>query len=190
MRNDLTIRPETPADYAAIDQLVQRTFAQHTGYSDGAGEVAFIHEIREKPYYVPELSLVAILDEQIVGHVMFSRLPLCPTSQWGGDMEAPTELLVMGPVAVHADRIHQGIGETMIRQGLERARAYDCKGIVVEGDWHYYSRFGFETSADRGIYATSGYPLQEPRCMMIQENAPGRLEGQKGYIVFAMYENA
>ncbi len=185
----ITLRPETPEDFPIISELVRRTFAEHTGYSDGLAEVALIDEIRASRYYLPELSFVALLDGEIVGHFMLSAFPLSPTPQ-GGYAAAPGGFLLLAPVAVHADHYHQGIGETMLRIGLDIAKQQDYKGILVEGDYHFYNRFGFVTSLDFGIRATSGFPLEEPRCLMVMETRPGSLAGTQGYVVYDMYENA
>lgn len=190
IRNDIVIRPETPADFPIISEMVRRTFAEHTPYSDGSGEVALIEEIRQKRFYRPELSFVALLDNQIVGHFMFSDFPLSPTPEGGYDPDAKCDLLLLAPVAVHADHYRQGIGETMLRKGLELAKQTDCKGICLEGDYHFYNRFGLTTSTEYNIHATSGFPLKEPRCMMVMECYPGSLCGVSGYIVYDMYENA
>jgi len=190
IRNDITIRPENPAEFDDIRKMVRRTFAEHTTYSDGAGEVALIDEIRQSRYYKPELAFVAILNNQIVGHFMFTDFPLSPTPQGGYDPNAKCDLLMLGPVAVHADFYHQGIGETMLRKGLAIARTLDYKGINVEGDPKFYNRFGFVTSTKYSIHATSGIPLNEPACMMVQECRPGSLNGARGYIVYDMYKNA
>ena len=189
IRSDIVIRPEVPADFPVIRELVRRAFAEHTPYSDGASENALIDEIRQKRWYRPELSFVAELDGQIVGHFMFSGFPLSPTPEGGWDADHP-QLLMLAPVAVHADFYRQGIGETMLRLGLEIAKKTGCRGISVEGDYHFYNRLGFVTSTQYGIHATSGFPLEEPRCMMVQEAYPGSLEGVSGYIVYDMYENA
>ena len=190
IRNDITIRPETEKDFDEIDQLVRRSFAEHTGYSDGEDEVALIHEIRQGRYYRPDLSFVALLNGTIVGHFMFSGFPLSPARDGGYDPSAKTDLVMLAPVAVHADHYRQGIGETMLRLGIEQVKQLDCKGITVEGDFHFYNQLGFETSADYHILATSGFPLDEPRCMMCMETRPGSLKGISGYIVYDMYENA
>ncbi len=190
IRNDITIRPETEKDFAEIDQLVRRSFAEHTVYSDGEDVVALIHEIRAGRYYRPELSFVALLDEKNVGHFLFSDFPLSPAKDGGYDPDAATDLIMLAPVAVHADHYRQGIGETMLRLGIEQVKQTNCKGITVEGDFHFYNRLGFQTSADYGIRATSGYPLEEPRCMMCMETRPGSLAGLSGYVVYDMYENA
>lgn len=190
IRNDITIRPETPEDFATIETLVRRAFAEHTGYSNGDDEVALINEIRAGRYYRPELSFVALLGDEIVGHFLLSDFPLSPAPNGGYDPMAKAGFVLLCPVAVHADYYRQGIGETMLRLGLERAKQLDYKGILVEGDFHFYNRLGFETSADYGILATCGFPMEEPRCMMCMETRPGSLAGVNGYIVYDMYENA
>lgn len=190
IRNDITIRPENPAEFDYIREMVRRTFAEHTPYSDGTGEIALIDELRQSRYYKPELAFVAVLGGQIVGHFMFTDFPLSPTPHGGYDPEAKCDLLMLAPVAVHADYNHQGIGETMLRKGLEIARSLDYKGINVEGDPKFYNRFGFVTSTKYSIRAASGFPLVNPDCMMVQESRPGSLSGMSGYIVYDMYENA
>ena len=190
IRNDITIRAESPSEFETIREMVRRTFAEHTSYSDGEAEVALIDEMRQSRYYRPELAFVALLNGQIVGHFMFTDFPLSPTPQGGYDPEAKCDLLMLAPVAVHADFYHQGIGETMLRKGLEIAKALDYKGINVEGDPNFYHRFGFVTSTNYSIHATSGFPLENPACMMVQESRPGSLSGVSGYIVYDMYENA
>ena len=190
IRNDITIRPENPADFDVIDELVRRSFSEHTGYSDGSGEVALIHEIRASRYYRPEFSFVALLEGEIVGHFLLSAFPLSPTPHGGYDPAAEPEFLLLGPVAVHADQYRKGIGETMLHLGLEAAKKTAYRGILVEGDFHFYNRLGFRTSTEYGIHATGGYPLEEPRCQMCMEIRPGSLEGSTGYVVYDMYENA
>ena len=52
------------------------------------------------------------------------------------------------------------------------------------------SSVGFKTSSEYNIYATSGHPMEEPRCMMCQETFEGSLKGIEGYVVYDMYYNA
>lgn len=74
--------------------------------------------------------------------------------------------------------------------GIQKVGEAGFKGITVEGDYHFYNRVGFKTSAEYNIYPTSGHPMNEPRCMMCQETFDGSLEGIQGYIVYNMYYNA
>ncbi|MBE6889068.1 MAG: N-acetyltransferase [Ruminococcaceae bacterium] len=188
MRNDITIHPETQKDYKDIISLVLRSFSEGTPYSDGTDIIALIEEIRVSKYYIPELSFVAELDGKIVGHFLFSRFPLSKTKD--GEHIDNGDIAILAPVSVHADYFHQHIGLTMLNLGIEKVKEYGFKGIAVEGDYHFYNKVGFKTSSEYGIYPTSGFPMQEPRCMMCQETSEGSLNGIGGYVVYDMYYNA
>ncbi|MBE6901510.1 MAG: N-acetyltransferase [Ruminococcaceae bacterium] len=188
MRNDITIRPEKTSDYKDIISMVLRSFSEGTDYSDGTDIIALIEEIRISKYYIPELSFVAELDGKIVGHFLFSGFPLSESKD-GGHIDSD-DIVMLAPVSVHADYFHQHIGSTMLTLGIEKVKEYGAKGITVEGDYHFYNQVGFKTSSEFGIYPTSGFPMQEPRCMMCQELYEGALDGINGYIVYDMYHNA
>jgi predicted N-acetyltransferase YhbS len=57
------------------------------------------------------------------------------------------EALLLGPVAVHPTRQGEGLGGTLIREGLARARAVRWPRVFLVGDAPYYGRFGFERLA-------------------------------------------
>ena len=190
MMQKLTIRPEEHRDYKSIVSLILRSFREGTDYSDGTDIVALVEEIRDSKYYIPELSFVAERGGAIVGHFLFSRFPLSPTPAGGHGGAADTPIVMLAPVSVHADYFRQGIGSAMLRMGMERVRQAGFRGITVEGNYRFYNRVGFRTSAEYGIYPTSGYPMQEPRCMMCQETFSGSLKGIGGYVVYDMYHNA
>lgn len=189
MKNDIIIRQESHKDYKEIISLVLRSFREGTNYSDGTDIIALIEEIRDSKYYIPELSFVAELEGKIVGHFLFSKFPLSSTKNGNYIDEGKNNLVMLAPVAVHADYFHQGIGSTMITKGIQKVKELGFKGITVEGDYHFYNRIGFKTSSEFQIYPTSGIPLTEPRCMMCQEMYTGALKDVQGYIVY-MYYNA
>lgn len=183
MRNDILIRQETHKDFKEIISLILRSFSEGTDYSDGTDIIALVEEIRDSEYYIPELSFVAELDGKLVGHFLFSRFPLSSTPNGVHiDDREEKNIVMLAPVAVHADHFHQGIGSAMLTQGIEKVRNAGYKGITVEGDYHFYNRIGFKTSSKFNIYPTSGIPMKEPRCMMCQETYEGALKNIKGYI--------
>lgn len=186
----LIIRPEAHKDYKEIISLILRSFREGTDYSDGTNIIALVEEIRDSKYYIPELSFVAELDGKIVGHFLFSHFPISAKPDGTRTDPEDQSVVMLAPVSVHADHFHQGIGSTMIRLGIEQVKKYGYKGITVEGDYRFYNRVGFRTSSEFSIYPTSGFPMQEPRCMMCQETYPGSLRGIHGYIVYDMYYNA
>ena len=186
----ITIRPETHADYKDIVSLVLRSFREGTDYSDGTDIVALIEEIRDSEYYIPELAFVAELGGEIVGHFLFSRFPLSETPEGGHGGAADTDIVMLAPVSVHADRLRQGIGSKMIRLAIEEVKKRGFKGIIVEGNFRFYNTVGFRTSSEYGIYPVSGYPMIEPRCQMCMETFEGSLNNIGGYVVYGMYYNA
>ena len=190
MKNKLTIRPEEHRDYKSIVSLILRSFREGTDYSDGTDIIALVEEIRDSEFYIPELSFVAELDNEIVGHFLFSKFPLSPTREGGHNNQTDHGIVMLAPVSVHADHFRQGIGSAMIKMGIEKVKEQGYKGITVEGNFRFYNQVGFVTSSEHNIFPTSGIPLEEPRCMMCQETYKGSLEGIQGYIVYDMYYNA
>ena len=188
MRKDITIRQETHKDYKDIVSLILHSFSEGTNYSDGTDIIALVEEIRDSKFYIPELSFVAELEGNIVGHFLFSRFPLSQTKD-GGHIDTD-DIVILAPVSVHADHFHKHVGSTMLTLGIQKVKEYGAKGILVEGDYHFYNRVGFKTSSEFNIYPTSGIPMENPKCMMCQEISEGSLNGVSGYVVYDMYYNA
>ena len=129
----MILRPESPADRAAIHSLTQSAFTGHP-HSDGS-EPLIIDALRDAKALT--ISIVAELDGRVVGHAAFSPVEWCEQSGWFG----------LGPVSVHPDLQGRGIGQALIKNGLEQLRAIGAKGCVVLGDPAYYARFGFRQDA-------------------------------------------
>ena len=113
--------------------------------------------------------------------------------QEGTDYSDGTDIIaivMLAPVSVHADYFHQGIGSAMLKMGIEKVKEMGYKGITVEGNFNFYNKVGFKTSSEYSIFPTSGWPMEEPRCMMCQETYEGSLDGIQGYIVYDIYFNA
>lgn len=127
----MQIRTETPADVAAIGQVVDAAF-RGAPHSDGT-EAAIVEALRAAGALT--LSLVARADGRpggrIVGHVAFS-----PVTVNG----AGADLMGLGPLAVLPEAQGRGIGAALVRAGLARLGA---RGCVVMGNPGYYRRFGF-----------------------------------------------
>ena len=185
---NITIRPETKEEFAAIDELVLNSFAKGTPYSDGKLEIALIAEIRAGEYYIPSLSFVAELEGELVGHFLFSRFPLSRSAAGGDYLEKADGIVILTPVAVDYRNLRQGIGSKMLRLGLGEARAAGCRAAIVEGNPAFYHKVGFVTSGDLGLHPSDNVRLPKPECLMAQELTPGALNGITGYVDYGMYE--
>lgn len=80
------------------------------------------------------LSLVAMVDGELVGHIAFSPVFLNDEfARWYG----------LGPVSVAPARQRHGIGTALVNEGLSKLKGRNALGCVLIGDPNYYSRFGF-----------------------------------------------
>ncbi|MBN9452014.1 MAG: N-acetyltransferase [Bosea sp.] len=126
----MEIRSEQPADADAIRTLTTEAFA--TAPHSSGTEAAIVDALRKAG--VLTLSLVAVEDEKIVGHVAFSPVMIDGAERaWFG----------LGPVSVQPGRQRGGIGSELIREGLRCLRDMGAAGCVLLGDPAYYGRFGF-----------------------------------------------
>jgi len=131
---DIIIRAEQASDIEAITQV---TYAAFLGkFSDHPTEHLIVNGLREADMLT--LSLVAEVEEEIVGHVAFSPVTINEKFvDWYG----------LGPISVTPELQKQGIGSKLISDGLARLRDLGAKGCVLEGSPAYYSRFGFKPRA-------------------------------------------
>lgn len=128
----LEIRDERPEDAADIRQVTYAAF--QAAEQGGQAEADIITALRAAGAL--SVSLVAVVDGRIVGHVAFSPVTIdgAPRGWYG-----------LGPVSVVPDMQKRGIGGALIRTGLERLRQVSARGCVVLGEPGYYGRFGFGT---------------------------------------------
>ncbi|RMG27220.1 MAG: N-acetyltransferase [Bacteroidetes bacterium] len=155
---EVYIRAESPADYDAIDRLNELAFGQPQ-------EAALIRRLRLRTDFIPQLSLLAFLEEQAVGHILFSPIVI-----EHGQGRQPA--LALAPMAVHPAHQRRGIGSRLVRQGLERARALGHASVIVLGHAAYYPRFGFQPAARWGIEPPFDVPSE---VFMALELRPGAL---------------
>ncbi|MNY35374.1 Acetyltransferase (GNAT) family protein [compost metagenome] len=98
-----------------------------------------VDALRNNPtVFVPELSIVATEKNNIVGHILFTKINI------KGDKGLINESLGLAPMAVIPEFQKNGIGGQLIRKGLEVAKDLGFKSVIVLGHEHYYPKFGFE----------------------------------------------
>lgn len=142
----MVLRGEEPRDRDALLALTAEAFAVSpvTGLPvEGEPvEVKVLRELFLAAEYLPEFSIVAELDGEIVGHVISTRA-------WVGDLE----LLGLGPIGVTPRLQRHGIGSALMRETVIRANAAGEKGIALLGSTEYYPRFGFVPASSLGVEA-------------------------------------
>jgi putative acetyltransferase len=155
--SSIAIRPETPADIAAIREVHRLAFAQ-----DDEGRL--VDALRAND--VAMLSLVATLDRKVVGHIMYSPLVIGEITGAG-----------LGPVAVLPAYQRRGVGSRLVEAGNEELRRRGCPCIAVLGHPGYYPRFGFTRASAHGI--TCEWSVPDDVFMLLVLDA-GVMDGVSG----------
>jgi len=158
----VTIREEKLSDALAREALLDEAY--------GADRFAKTSErLREGRLPAAGLSLVAIHQGRLVGTV---RL-------WSVTAGPARAALLLGPLAVHPEHRNRGIGATLMRRVIARARLAGHHAILLVGDAAYYERFGF-TDASTGELWMPGH-FQRERLLALELRS-GALAGARGLI--------
>ena len=128
------LRSEQPGDIEGIRSILCAAFPTDA-------ESQLVDALRANGKAIT--SLVAVNEEQVLGHIMFSPVSTAPPGELRG--------IGLAPVAVHPNVQLQGIGSTLIRAGLRTCKELGYDYCVVLGDPRYYQRFGFETASRYGL---------------------------------------
>lgn len=131
----ITIRFETASDIETIRKINNLAFNQ-------PDEADLVDKLRDSCSDL--LSLVAQLEDRIVGHILFSPVTIDGTK---GIIKG----MGLGPMAVLPEYQRQGVGASLINTGLGLLEKEKCPFVVVLGHPTYYPRFGFEPAGHLGI---------------------------------------
>ena len=156
--SDPTIRPESPGDRDAVRAVNEAAF----GRPDEADLVGRLRDAAG-----PFLSLVAVAEGEVVGHILFTPVAV----------EAPADVRGLAPMAVRPDRQRSGVGAALVEAGLDACRADGAAAVVVLGHPDYYPRFGFRPASAFGLACEYDVPDE---AFMALELVDGGLDGVDG----------
>jgi len=159
------IRDERPHDREQVRKVNEAAF----GRSD---EADLIDRLLAEGAVL--LSLVAEIDDQIIGHILFSRMTV-ETAQ--GSVAAVS----LAPMAVLPAYQRRKVGSQLVRRGLTDLRDQGERIVIVLGHNEYYPRFGF--SSEKARHLTSPFP---PDAFMVLELSVGALAGIHGAVRYPL----
>lgn len=154
---NIIIRQEETIDYESVFSLIEEAF-RSLEKSDHR-EQFLVEKLRKSDAFIPELSLIAEIDEKIVGHILLTKIKII-----NGDKSQ--ESLALAPMSVLPEFQRMGVGEKLIKQAHQKAKYLGYKSVVVLGHPDYYPKFGYQLAKNYGIELP--FEVEENSCLVIE----------------------
>ena len=150
---NIVIRVESEKDYRRVEEVTRSAFAYPERIKRGQigcpYEHWMVHELRKRDGIL-DLSLVAVVEENIVGHIICSKGEV-------RSLNGITPVLNIGPISVLPEYQRKGIGKALITSMLDKAKQLGYGAILFFGRPEYYPQFGFKEASVFGITDSEGY---------------------------------
>jgi len=168
MEEKIEIRQEAQSDFKEVDRIIQSAFRQNN-------EANLVKLLRSSEAFIPELSLVSILNGIVIGHILFTRIKIIKPDK------NEIESLALAPLSVSPENQNKGIGRQLIWSGLDRARELQYKSVIVLGHEHYYPKFGFVPARKWNIQSPYSVSTNRFMALELESDALKYTEGQVKY---------
>ena len=165
----LYIRETSDADLNDILRVEGAAF-------DGGKEVEFTRALLADPTAKPFLSLMAFVEGEPTGHILFTAARL---------VNGPREVAVsfLAPLAVVPKFQRRGVGSALVKEGLERLAAAGVDLVFVVGHPGYYPRHGFAQAGKLGFETPYPMPVEHADAWMVCALRPGLIGSVSGIVV-------
>ena len=175
----MEIRESTAADLSALLAVHEAAF----GPGEGGVIVSLVKDIFADPSAQPLVSLIALEEGQVVGHILFTAARLSEAERALQEDAAPGEAppaSLLAPLAVIPEAQKQGIGGALIAAGLERLAEDGTALVFVLGYPAYYGRHGFAAAGRQGFEAPYRIAPENAEAWMVRALGPGAAESARG----------
>lgn len=163
----MKIREEEKKDYDEVYHVIKKAF-ETAEHCDG-NEQDLVVALRGGRAFVPELSLVAEIEGEIAGHILFTEAKV------GADT-----VLLLAPLSVLPKYQRMGVGKALIETGHRIGSALGYSHSLVLGSEQYYPRFGYVPAEQLGVEVPEGVPPVNFMARKLNEKA-GSLKGAVTY---------
>ncbi len=164
----MLIRQEKLEDINEIRELVKSAFLT-ADHSDGS-EYLLIDKLRSSDGFVKELALVAVEEDTILGHIIFTHV-----------MVGERKGLALAPLSVLPTAQKKGVGSALITKAHEIATEMGYDFSVVLGSELYYPKFGYTPAEKYGIKAPFTVPSENFMVVFFTDNC-GEISGTVEYV--------
>jgi putative acetyltransferase len=170
----LKIKRATESDLNDVLDIETQAF----GKDEGPKIAALVDGLLSDPSAMPLLSLLAVINDQAIGHILFTKAHI-------NSSKNSISTVILAPLAVIPNAQSQGIGGELIKEGLRLLSESGIDLVFVLGHPEYYPHYGFKPAGVLGFEAP--YPIldKNANAWMVQELHPGVIGRVSGKIVCA-----
>lgn len=170
----MKIKRATESDLNDVLDIETQAF----GKDEGPKIAALVDGLLSDPSAMPLLSLLAVINDQAIGHILFTKAHI-------NSSKNSISTVILAPLAVIPNAQSQGIGGELIKEGLRLLSESGIDLVFVLGHPEYYPHYGFKPAGVLGFEAP--YPIldKNANAWMVQELHPGVIGRVSGKIVCA-----
>lgn len=173
----ITIRQEGTQDYKAVFELIEKAFKSEQ-FSDHK-EQFLVERLRQSNAFIPELSMVAEIENVVVGHILLTKLKI-------KNDQHEFDSLALAPVSVLPGYQRKGIGGLLIESAHIKAKELGHRSIILLGHKNYYPKFGYQQADKFGIELPFEAPKENCFAIELFENG---LKGVNGIVEYPIEFN-
>jgi len=164
-RMNVVVRTEQPSDIAAIRIVNLDAFPSEA-------EANLVDDLRANGKAT--LSLVAVQNERVIGHILFSPVMLESNVDQG-------PILGLAPMAVLLGFQREGVGSLLVTTGLDHCKRSGVSSVIVLGHSDYYPRFGFQAASQFGVSCEYDVPDENFMLVELAKGASNHISGIARY---------
>ncbi len=142
------IKKELPSNYREAEWVCEQAF--YNLFDEGCSEHYLLHLLRDDKSYIPELTRLAFIKDELVGGIYYSKAKVIDNK----GVEYP--VITFGPLFVKPEYQKHGIGALLMRETFKAAKEDGYSGIIIFGHPAYYPKFGFKDCSFYGIATETG----------------------------------
>ena len=156
------------SDAMEIYQLFKKVFSDSEGESEGDSIGNLVLTMMNKTAPEDISGYVASESDQIIGCIFFTRLMF----------DTPIDAFILAPVAVDSGSQGQGVGQELIKYGIDQLRERGVNLVFTYGDPAFYSKTGFRCISEK--VAKAPWKLTQPEGWLCQALKGGEIRSTPG----------
>jgi predicted N-acetyltransferase YhbS len=167
---ELIIRKANKSEHYRTEYITREAFWNI--YKPGCDEHLVLNKLRNSGSYIPELDLIAIYKQELVGHILSTKAKVIDM------LDKEHQILCVGPLTVLPGFQGKGIGSQLISASVRQAKELGYPGMILYGNPAYYHRFGFVNAQKYGISTKDNQNFDPFMALEINKNSLTNISGR------------